>query len=285
MTGRSRSSAAAEACRSRSRTRSSGAAGASCCFAIRGWADAGAVARYPHHWVAVGQIGRVPRLARRGGLPRHRFHRHAWCGRRSRRCDSTARRCGCCRGSRAFFAAATTICFPASPRSSKSTAFALLGAHEVAPEILMPEGALGRACARQRARSCRHRARARDCCDARSVRHRPGGRRGRQSRARGRGGRRDRPMLARVAELRASGRMRAGWRAACWSRRRSPTRTGASICRRSARKRSRARRAPALPALRSSPAARSSPSPSGSRTHRGPRRLFVLGVREQAAEP
>jgi UDP-2,3-diacylglucosamine hydrolase len=33
-------------------------------FAIRGWADAATVERYPHHWVALGQLGRFRRLAR-----------------------------------------------------------------------------------------------------------------------------------------------------------------------------------------------------------------------------
>jgi UDP-2,3-diacylglucosamine hydrolase len=33
-------------------------------FAIRGWADAAAVERYPHHWIALGQVGRFWRLAK-----------------------------------------------------------------------------------------------------------------------------------------------------------------------------------------------------------------------------
>ena len=32
-------------------------------FAIKGWADAALVERYPHHWVALGQVGRFRRLA------------------------------------------------------------------------------------------------------------------------------------------------------------------------------------------------------------------------------
>jgi DUF1009 family protein len=36
-------------------------------FAIRGFADASAVARYPHHWLALGQAGRFRRLARAAG--------------------------------------------------------------------------------------------------------------------------------------------------------------------------------------------------------------------------
>src|ERR1700674_3977812 len=32
-------------------------------FAIKGWADPQAVMRYPHHWIAIGQLGRLRRLA------------------------------------------------------------------------------------------------------------------------------------------------------------------------------------------------------------------------------
>ncbi|MGD9847304.1 MAG: LpxI family protein, partial [Variibacter sp.] len=36
-------------------------------IAIEGWADAGAVARYPHAWIKLGQFGRAWRLARAAG--------------------------------------------------------------------------------------------------------------------------------------------------------------------------------------------------------------------------
>jgi DUF1009 family protein len=36
-------------------------------FGINGWADPVSVERHPHHWVALGQIGRLLRLARREG--------------------------------------------------------------------------------------------------------------------------------------------------------------------------------------------------------------------------
>jgi UDP-2,3-diacylglucosamine hydrolase len=36
-------------------------------FPLRGWADTGWVAAYPHHWVRIGQIGRFCRSARREG--------------------------------------------------------------------------------------------------------------------------------------------------------------------------------------------------------------------------
>ena len=33
-------------------------------FGIKGWADSSVIERYPHHWVALGQLGRFFRLAR-----------------------------------------------------------------------------------------------------------------------------------------------------------------------------------------------------------------------------
>src|ERR1043166_5788496 len=36
-------------------------------FPVRGWADPAAVERFPHHWVAVGQVGRLARHAHAEG--------------------------------------------------------------------------------------------------------------------------------------------------------------------------------------------------------------------------
>src|ERR1700739_4653164 len=36
-------------------------------FGLRGWADPAAVARYPHHWGRIAQLGRFRRLARSEG--------------------------------------------------------------------------------------------------------------------------------------------------------------------------------------------------------------------------
>jgi UDP-2,3-diacylglucosamine hydrolase len=33
-------------------------------FGIKGWADPAAIERYPHHWIAIGQLGRFVRLAK-----------------------------------------------------------------------------------------------------------------------------------------------------------------------------------------------------------------------------
>ena len=94
--------------------------------------------------------------------------------------------------------------------------FRLLGAHEVAPEILVPEGALG-ARAAVRARPRRHRARLR--LSARQPGRSTSGRRwwssGRHVLAVEAAEGTD-AMLARVAEMRANGRVRRLPAAAFW---------------------------------------------------------------------
>src|SRR5258708_17086736 len=42
-------------------------------FAVRGWADPKVVERYTHHWIAIGQPGRLFRLARAEHCPERRF--------------------------------------------------------------------------------------------------------------------------------------------------------------------------------------------------------------------
>ncbi len=94
--------------------------------------------------------------------------------------------------------------------------FRLLGAHEVAPEILVPEGTLGRV-QPSGARPCRYRAWGSTICAPpdRSTSGRrwwwPGEHVLAVEAAEGTD-----QMLERVAELRASGRIRASPSAACW---------------------------------------------------------------------
>jgi DUF1009 family protein len=111
-------------------------------LAVRGWADP-AVERYPHHWIALGQFGRLFRLARAAGCrdlvfigtlarpPISRI-RLDWITVRALPRLVRAFRGGDNRllsGVGAFF---------------EDHGFCLLGAHEVAPEILAPASALGR---------------------------------------------------------------------------------------------------------------------------------------------
>ena len=96
--------------------------------------------RYPHHWLALGQVGRFlpPRQAEGcrdvvfiGTCVRPRVCAH---------CASTGDTCACCRG--------VVRIVPRRRRSSavgrraavRGHGFRLVGAHEVAPEILMPKG-------------------------------------------------------------------------------------------------------------------------------------------------
>ena len=125
------------------RRRCSAAAARSCCSPLRGWVDAKAVAAYPHYWIAVGQFGRFRRLARAegcrdlvlvGGLVRPP---------RSARCASTGRTLvEMPRIVRAFRGGDDHL-LTGIGRIFESDGFRLLGAHEVAPDITAPAGALG----------------------------------------------------------------------------------------------------------------------------------------------
>ena len=112
-------------------------------FPLRGWADAAAVEAYSHHWIALGQLGRVCRLARKercgelvfvGGLIRPSIWqlRLDW---------------------------ATLMQMPLIIRSFRggddhllsgvgrlfeNSGFRIIGAHEAAPDITAPAGPLGR---------------------------------------------------------------------------------------------------------------------------------------------
>jgi hypothetical protein len=112
-------------------------------FALRGCADAEKVAAYPHHWIGVGQVYRLCRLARRercedlvfiGTLVRPAL----W----QLRLDFGAlsllpRLVRLFRGGDDHLLSGVADFF-------EEQGFKVVGAHEVAPEILMPEGTLGR---------------------------------------------------------------------------------------------------------------------------------------------
>ena len=112
-------------------------------FALRGWADPDFVATYPHHWIAIGQVGRLLRLARAEGCrdivligtllrPALRDVRLDW---------TTIRmlpRIG------RMFRGGDDRLLSGVGRILEAEGFKLLGAHEVAPSILMPAGALTR---------------------------------------------------------------------------------------------------------------------------------------------
>jgi len=112
-------------------------------FALRGWADAKAVEAYSHHWIWLGQVGRLCRLARAAG------------------CSELVFVGGVIRPSITQLRLdwGTLMQMPLIIRSFRggdnrllsglgrlfeNNGFEVMGAHEAAPEITAPLGALGR---------------------------------------------------------------------------------------------------------------------------------------------
>jgi DUF1009 family protein len=111
-------------------------------FPVRGWADDARVANFPHHWIAIGQAGRFVRLAREAGCreivfigsavrPPLRALRLDWLTLRY-----LLRVMASYRGGDDHLLSGVARIF-------EEQGFHLIGAHEVAPEILVPEGAIG----------------------------------------------------------------------------------------------------------------------------------------------
>jgi DUF1009 family protein len=111
-------------------------------FPVRGWADPAAVERYPHHWITLVQAGRFERLAREEGCrdvvfigtaarPSFRSLRVDWGTLRILPAIARAYRGG------------DDHLLSGIVRIFEGAGFRILGAHEVAPEILIPEGAVG----------------------------------------------------------------------------------------------------------------------------------------------
>ena len=111
--------------------------------AFRHWADPAVVARYRHHWVGLGHFGRIMRFARAAGCrdlvfigtlvrPSLTQLRFDW-----------VTLCALPRLIRSFRGGDDHL-LSGIARIFEDQGFRLVGAHEVAPDILMPEGALGR---------------------------------------------------------------------------------------------------------------------------------------------
>ena len=121
-------------------------------FPLHGAADPQTGARYPHHWVHVGHLGRFTRLARAAGCRDVVFigslvRPALW----QLRLDWTTltvlpRVAAAYRGGDDHLLTGVAKVF-------ERQGFRMLGAHEVAPEILVPEGAFGRAQPSERARA------------------------------------------------------------------------------------------------------------------------------------
>jgi DUF1009 family protein len=112
-------------------------------FLLRGVADPALAARYPHHWLYIGQAGAFLRRARAAGC-----HEVVFIGSLVRPAISQIRpdlwllrRIPTVV---AAFRGGDDHLLSSVARVLEREGFRLIGAHEVAPQILMPEGALGR---------------------------------------------------------------------------------------------------------------------------------------------
>jgi len=121
-------------------------------FPLRGWVDPQAVARYPHRFIEVGQLGRFRRLLNEAGC-----HDVVMIGTVLRpaltqiRLDwQTIRQLP---KAIAMFRGGDDRLLSGLGRILEDHGFRVVGAHEVAPEVLMPEGAIGRREPTQRERA------------------------------------------------------------------------------------------------------------------------------------
>jgi DUF1009 family protein len=112
-------------------------------FALRGWADPGRVECYPHHWVRIGQFARFCRIARRegcrdvvliGSMVRPSLWQ-IWPDLSLMRMMPRII---------AMFRGGDDHLMSGIVKIFEEHGFRPIGAHEVAPEILVPEGAVGR---------------------------------------------------------------------------------------------------------------------------------------------
>ncbi len=112
-------------------------------FPLRGAAEGTAVEHYPHHWLHVGQIGKFMRLARAEGcrdvvLIGAMIRPSIWQIRPDFKALTLFPRV------MAAFRGGDNHLLSGMGRLLEQDGFRLLGAHEVSPEILAPENAIGR---------------------------------------------------------------------------------------------------------------------------------------------
>jgi hypothetical protein len=113
-------------------------------FPLRGAAEGTAVERFPHHWVHIGQIGKFLHLARAAGCEDVVFigslvRPSLWQVHPDIKGLSILPRV------LAAYRGGDNYLLTSMGKVLEDEGLRLLGAHEVAPEILMPEGTLGRA--------------------------------------------------------------------------------------------------------------------------------------------
>jgi len=112
-------------------------------FGLRGWADPARVEAYPHHWVRFGQLGAFCRIARQegcrdvvfiGSIVRPSLWQ-IWPDLATMRMMPRVVR---------MFRGGDDHLMSSIMKVFEELGFRPIGAHEIAPEILMPEGAVGR---------------------------------------------------------------------------------------------------------------------------------------------
>ena len=121
-------------------------------FAIRGAAESTAVDRFPHHWIYIGQIGKFLRLARAAGCRDLVFigalvRPSIW------QVHPDPKGLTFLFKVLAAMRGGDNHLLSGMGKIFEREGFRLLGAHEVAPEILVPEGTLGLAQASERDRA------------------------------------------------------------------------------------------------------------------------------------
>jgi UDP-2,3-diacylglucosamine hydrolase len=121
-------------------------------FGVRGSAEAQRVAAYRHHWVGLGQMGRLCRLARQEGCRDIVFigttiRPSLWRLRLDLETLLVLPRLA------RMFRGGDGHLLTGVVTLMEERGFRVLGAHEVAPDILMPEGPLGHCQANDRARA------------------------------------------------------------------------------------------------------------------------------------
>ena len=112
-------------------------------FAIKGWADGAVIGRYAHHWIAIGQAGRFFRLARAencgevlfiGTVLRPPITQLRLDWRTIRTMPGLIR----------AYRGGDDKLISGVARIAESGGLRVVGVKEVAPEVLVPEGVLGR---------------------------------------------------------------------------------------------------------------------------------------------
>ena len=121
-------------------------------FPLYGAADGTAVERFPHHWIYIGQFGKFLRIARAAGCRDLVFigsmvRPSIWQVHPDLKGLSIIRR------TLAAFRGGDNHLLSGMGKILEEEGFRLLGAHEVAPEILVPEGTLGLAQVSERDRA------------------------------------------------------------------------------------------------------------------------------------